>query len=135
MGTYREHGEPQLGGLLVFSGQRHSACGATAGTRVISPPGENAPASLIRSHFHLGNLGRVHPPRNTPGAPQAQQPVHSLLLVVPSFPLTHLDKVLRGGPEGACGGQLAALPRLAPTPQEDPLTSLLRPVGCFRTFL
>lgn len=36
-GTYREHRQPQLGGLLVFTRQRHSACRAAVGRRGRTP--------------------------------------------------------------------------------------------------
>lgn len=52
---YREHGEPQLSRLLVFSGQHHSACGATAGTRVRPSPVRHPPQGLAGTSFHLGS--------------------------------------------------------------------------------
>lgn len=69
-------------------------------------------SSLAGCCFHARN-GHHPPPRHAPGAPQAQQPVHSLLLVVPSFPLTHLHKVL-------CGGHAGARSRSIPPPRPPP---------------
>lgn len=81
-----------------------------------------------------GSRGPPRLPGPAPGAPQTQKPVHSLLGVT-TFPLTNFDKVLWRGVQCSLENGISPLTNPAPPSKRAHLTSLLRPVGCFLTFL